>query len=48
MLMFANILILRKINILPALDIFKESSKVPYYTDEEHVREKWPKEILSE
>jgi uncharacterized cupin superfamily protein len=38
----------RKINILPPLDIFKESSKVPYYTDEEHVREKWPKEILSE
>jgi uncharacterized cupin superfamily protein len=36
----------KKINILPTLDIFKESSKVPYYTDEENVREKWPKEIL--
>ena len=35
-----------KINILPMLDIFKEASKVPYYTDEENVREKWPKEIL--
>ena len=36
----------QKINILPARDIFKESSRVPYYTDEEHVREKWPEEIL--
>jgi uncharacterized cupin superfamily protein len=38
----------KKINILPARDIFKASSKVPYYTDEEYVREKWPKEILNE
>ncbi|HAR44421.1 MAG TPA: hypothetical protein DCS07_17620 [Bdellovibrionales bacterium] len=36
-----------KINILPALDIFKESSKVAYYTGEEDVRSKWPKEILT-
>ena len=35
-----------KINILPALDIFKEASKVSYYTGEEDVRDKWPKEIL--
>ena len=38
----------KKINILPALDIFRVSSRVPYYTDEEHVRENWPKEILNE
>jgi uncharacterized cupin superfamily protein len=36
----------KKINILPTLDIFKESSRVRYYTDEENVRENWPKEIL--
>ncbi len=35
-----------KINILPALDIFKETSKVSYYTGEEDVRNKWPREIL--
>ncbi|MFH1294088.1 MAG: hypothetical protein ABIJ44_08160, partial [Pseudomonadota bacterium] len=35
-----------KINILPTLDIFKETSKVSYYTGEEDVRNKWPKEIL--
>ncbi len=35
-----------KINILPALDIFRESSKVPYYTDEKNVRDKWPEEIV--
>ena len=35
-----------KINILPALDIFKKTSKVSYYTGEEDVRNKWPKEIL--
>jgi len=35
-----------KINILPALDIFNVSPKVPYYTGEEKVREKWPEEIL--
>ena len=37
-----------KINILPALDIFKKASKIPYYTDEENVRAKWPEEILKE
>jgi len=35
-----------KINILPAMDIFEEGSKVPYYTGEEGVRDKWPKEML--
>jgi len=37
----------KKINILPALDVFRASSKVPYYTDEENVQDKWPEEILS-
>jgi uncharacterized cupin superfamily protein len=37
-----------KINILPALDVFKETSRVAYYTGEEDVRSKWPKEILKE
>jgi uncharacterized cupin superfamily protein len=31
-----------KINILPAMDIFRKDSKVPYYTGEEGVRRKWP------
>ena len=35
-----------KINILPAMDIFRKDSRVPYYTGEEGVREKWPEEIL--
>ena len=35
-----------KINILPALDIFEEASKVSYYTGEESVRDKWPEELL--
>jgi len=35
-----------KINILPALDIFEEGSKVSYYSGEEGVKNKWPKEIL--
>jgi uncharacterized cupin superfamily protein len=35
-----------KINILPAMDIFKAGSKVPYYTGEENVKNKWPKKIL--
>ena len=35
-----------KINILPARDIFEETSKVTYYTGEEGVRDQWPKEIL--
>ena len=35
-----------KINILPAMDIFKAGSKVPYYTGEENVKNKWPKKNL--
>ncbi len=35
-----------KINILPAMDIFKKETTVPYYTGEENVKEMWPKEIL--
>ena len=35
-----------KINILPALDIFEEGSKVSYYTGEEGVKNKWPEELL--
>ena len=35
-----------KINILPALDIFEEGSKVSYYSGEEGVKKKWPEEIL--
>ncbi len=35
-----------KINILPALDIFDQGSKVPYYTGEEDVENKWPKELI--
>lgn len=35
-----------KINILPAMDIFQEGSKVPYYTGEEDVKKHWPKELL--
>ncbi len=37
-----------KINILPSLDIFEEGSKVPYYTGEEGVRDKWPEELLKQ
>jgi len=37
-----------KINILPSIEVFRESSRVPYYTGEERVREKWPEEILHE
>jgi len=36
----------RKINILPAMDIFEEKSKVPYYTGEQNVRNKWPEKLL--
>ncbi len=36
----------KKINILPAMDIFEEGSKVSYYTGEEGVKDKWPKEII--
>ena len=35
-----------KINILPAMDIFEEGSKVSYFTGEEEVRTKWPEKIL--
>jgi len=35
-----------KISILPAMDIFEERSKVSYYTGEEDVKNKWPKELL--
>jgi len=35
-----------KISILPAMDIFEEKSKVSYYTGEEDVKNKWPKELL--
>ena len=35
-----------KINILPAIDIFKKESKVSYYTGEESVKTKWPKKLL--
>jgi uncharacterized cupin superfamily protein len=36
----------KKINILPAMDIFEEGSKVSYYTGEKGVKDKWPKELL--
>lgn len=35
-----------KINILPFMEIFDTSSRVRYYSGEEGVRDKWPKEIL--
>lgn len=35
-----------KINILPAIDVFKDTSRVPYYAGEEQVREKWPEDIV--
>lgn len=35
-----------KINILPAMDIFEETSKVSYYSGEEGVKNKWPKKWL--
>ncbi len=35
-----------KINILPSLDIFEEQSRVPYYSGEDGVESKWPKELL--
>jgi uncharacterized cupin superfamily protein len=35
-----------KINILPAMDIFEQGSKVPYYSGEEGVKNKWPEELL--
>jgi uncharacterized cupin superfamily protein len=35
-----------KINILPALDIFETGSRVPYYTGEEGIRDRWPADIM--
>ena len=35
-----------KINILPEMDIFEETSKVSYYSGEEGVKNKWPKKLL--
>ncbi len=35
-----------KVNILPALDIFEADSRVPYYTGEEGIRDRWPAEIV--
>ena len=37
-----------KINILPDMDIFNKSSRVSYYSGEEDVRKKWPKELLKD
>lgn len=37
-----------KINILPKLEVFSNSSKVDYYLGEEEVRKKWPKELLKD
>jgi len=31
-----------KVNILPNRDIFMQAAKVPYYTGEENVQDKWP------
>ncbi len=36
-----------KINIAPNMEIFKNTAKVDYYTDEENVAQKWPKEIIN-
>ncbi len=35
-----------KINILPAMDIFQADPRVPYYSGEDKVKEKWPKNLL--
>jgi len=35
-----------KINILPAMDIFEETSKVSYYSGEKGVKNKWSKKWL--
>ena len=37
-----------KINILPYMEIFNTSSEVGYYSGEEDVRKKWPKELLKD
>lgn len=36
-----------KVSILPAMNIFLKSSKVPYYSGEDDVREHWPEELLN-
>jgi len=36
-----------KINILPAMDIFERGYRVPYYSGEENVENKWPAKILN-
>lgn len=38
----------RKINILPDMESFNTSSRVSYYSGEEDVRKKWPKELLKD
>jgi uncharacterized cupin superfamily protein len=35
-----------KVNIIPYSKIFDTSNAVDYYKNEDHVREKWPKEIV--
>jgi len=35
-----------KINILPAMDIFEEGSKVRYYSGEDGVKNNWPEDLL--
>ena len=37
-----------KINILPAMDIFKADTRVRYYSGEEAVRQNWPPELLKD
>ena len=37
-----------KINVLYQMDIFEADTKVPYYTGEDGVRDKWPKDRLKE
>ncbi len=37
-----------KINILPYMEIFNTSSRVSYYSGEEDIRKKWPKELLKD
>ena len=37
-----------KVNILPASDIFEAGSRVPYYTGEEGIRDRWPAEIVKD
>jgi len=35
-----------KVNILPDLQVFENSSSVDYYKGEENVAMKWPKELM--